>query len=159
MYNNDFTNEYEQIPEDVDELENAGRDIIENTDYKRISYITAILMVGTALFFDVIQMVLTFISALAVATVVIPFILGALSIIISFISWGIFYFWLKINHVNYFDRKIALKVFLMLIGFIPLLNALPDLTLLAIITIYITRTEDKLAKHAKAINRIKTMRA
>lgn len=130
-----YTNEYEQTPQEIAELENTA---VERESYDstyRIGTLTFMLMMGLAFFVDLIQFLITLISVGTIGAIISSMITG--------IAWIIFYIWFKMNGVGYVDRRIALKIFILLLEFIPLLNALPIYILLTFITIGGTRLEDR----------------
>lgn len=101
----------------------------------RIPKGTAILMVGVALFFDLLQMFLNF--------VLIGFILNP--ILVTPIAFLTFYLWYKMRGVGLSDsaKRFAVYVAGFLLELIPILNTLPGLTLSTLTMIMIVRAEDK----------------
>lgn len=109
----------------------------DNQPTKRISGVTAFFMVLVAASIDGLQFVLAFVPGL---DVVADFMLGALAAMI----FGV---WFAIVGVNYFSGKKAGQKIAALFGtsiteLIPLLDALPALTIGVITIIVQTRAED-----------------
>ena len=112
---------------------------------QRISFLTAIFMLVTAFIIDCAQFVFAFLLAAGVA---LDFFFGALGTF-TFLGW----FWSK--GVNYFGGskagiKIASILTTAIIEAIPLIDALPGLTMGVATIIWATRKEDaeKIAKAA-----------
>ncbi len=101
----------------------------------RIPKSTAMLMVGTAIFFDTLQMFLNFI--------LIGFILNP--VLVTPIASLTFYLWYKMRGVGLSDsaKRFAVYVAGFLLELIPILNTLPGLTLSTLIMVMIVRAEDK----------------
>ena len=101
----------------------------------RINKISYGLMLGTAIFFDLIQFGLTFI----------PFIGWIISFYISFMAFLTFWLWFNLKNVGIFDKGLK-KIILWLVG--PLLDAsfsfVPGLTIMIILTYKIVRLDDEL---------------
>ncbi len=111
-------------------------------DY-RISDITKWLMLGTALFIDLLELLLT---ALAVGTVA--------NWATWLASWIIFPVWFIINGAPYTQNKKMAQgaVVGMIVGLIPIVNALPELTTVVFLNIKATREEDTEKQSAQKTN-------
>lgn len=106
------------------------------SDYNyRISKIDYYLMLGTAIFFDLIQAGLD----------LIPFIGWIASSIIALIAFLTFWLWLKIKGIGLFDKGLRM---ISLWVITPILEAtfsfIPGLTVMIILTYYIVRVDDEL---------------
>ena len=106
------------------------------SDYNyRISKIDYYLMLGTAIFFDLIQVGLD----------LIPFIGWMVSSVIALIAFLTFWLWLKIKGVGLFDKGLRMMVLWVIT---PILEAtlsfVPGLTIMIILTYYIVRADDEL---------------
>lgn len=103
---------------------------------QRIDWITAILMIWLALFYDGIQFLLNFI----------PIIGNILSsLLIGLWAWLSFYIWFKIKGVSFSKPSRSITLFgAGITEMVPLLNALPAWTLAVLILIATTKAEDAL---------------
>jgi len=100
----------------------------------RIGQITMWLMLGVALFIDVIEFLLT---AIGIGVVV--------DWLTWVVSWLIFPIWFIIKGASYSRNKKLFRGTLlgMLIGLVPVLNALPELTATIWFNIVAVREEDR----------------
>lgn len=104
-----------------------------NNGERRISKPTAAIMVSTALFFDLIGLLLNFI----------PFIGWIIIWILNVIIWLILFFWFKIKGVKYSSKRALNLGGGLLLEMIPILDALPAWTLAVILMIRSSWKEDK----------------
>ncbi|MDO8510421.1 MAG: hypothetical protein Q7S15_02245 [bacterium] len=103
-----------------------------------ISDITAAFMVGTALVYDGVQFLLTFIPVLG----------WLISSIIGLWAWMHFFTWFKIRGVSFGSSKRTLTMGGSLVAeVLPILNALPAWTF-AVVMILISVKGERLLKHA-----------
>lgn len=107
----------------------------ENVHY-RVSMVSAGFMVAFAFFADIFQVLLTLTGVLIVVSGIVAFIVG-----------GGISLWLRICGVSFMDGKKGVQKFLTILStsvveLIPLLDALPTLTIGTIILIRTARAED-----------------
>ncbi|HEY4490218.1 MAG TPA: hypothetical protein VJC12_03120 [Candidatus Paceibacterota bacterium] len=102
----------------------------------RVTLTTTYLMFGTALFFDSLQFVFSFV----------PFLGWILSGIVGIFAWLTFYTWTSIKGWGWSDtvKKIAINWALPLVEVFPIINGLPLWTLRVAIQIAIIKAEDVL---------------
>lgn len=108
----------------------------------RISKTTGALMIGTALLIDTFEF---FLTALAI---------GAIANWATWVvSWIIFPMWFLIKGASYTkNKKLGMGALVgMAIGLIPIINALPELTLVIWLNIMAVRKEDE-EKFAKRVS-------
>jgi hypothetical protein len=102
----------------------------------RIPLVIAFLMVAMALVFDGLQAVLGWIPAISFIT-----------IYIAFLADVLFLTWFGACKVGFFDRNALLKIgtaiSVAIVGFVPLVNMLPELTLGVMVLIAQVWVEDK----------------
>src|SRR6185437_5296383 len=111
---------------------------------QRVTAITAIFLVGTALALDLLQDLALFVNvipALGQALYV------AASWFISILAAIVFGIWFAILGVNYFTgKKAAMKVLIafasLVVELVPFLDALPAITFVVVALIIVTKTED-----------------
>jgi hypothetical protein len=93
----------------------------------RIPETTAFLMIGTALFFDLLSIV------------------PVVNWIAAIFAWMTFGLWFLMRGVGFINpKKLATWGVAALIGLIPALSAIPELTLAVAVTIMLVRAEDRL---------------
>lgn len=109
---------------------------MENEE-QEIKKVTAAFMIMVALIFDAIQALIN----------LIPIIGQVLSFFVSVFSFLTFYVWFKMNNVSFSNSKRALKFGGgMILEAIPVLNALPALTLSVFMIISETRMKKALSQ-------------
>jgi hypothetical protein len=109
----------------------------------RINNISAVFLTITALMFDAVQ---AFLNVLIYVPVLGLVSLGALYLV-AFCAWIAFGIWFAILRVNYFTGKqMAMKVValfaVLILGSIPVLSFIPELTAGVLVMILATRIED-----------------
>ncbi len=106
---------------------------------QRIGILSAIMMVALAFLFDVFQFLATFLN-------IVPGLGVALCLYISMLSFSAFFVWFALKGVDYLDRNGAVKLIVIIATtvteLIPLVDALPAITLGVLSLIIITRAED-----------------
>jgi hypothetical protein len=94
---------------------------------------TMVLMVATALFFDVLGALINLIPGLG----------QVLAIFIAWAGQATFWLWFKMHGVSYGTKKRAVSVTAgFIIGMIPFLNIIPELTLQVILILGTLEVED-----------------
>jgi len=115
----------------------------ERQKRQRISVPVALLMVALALIFDGLQDLALFVNVIPAVGTVIDFIFSEM---IAWLAAIIFFVWFAVLGVNYGGKKAALKLLISLSSFIveliPLIDALPAITVGVVSLIIITRAED-----------------
>lgn len=123
-----------------------------------------ILFVGTALFFDFLQILFSFILSFAwiffaipvigkILSVVAPVFGATLSIIISVFAWLTFYTWTSIKKwsVSGITKRLIVRWLIPIIEIIPYLNILPTWTIRAIMQLLAIRSEDVVYNTSKGM--------
>ena len=94
---------------------------------QRINNITAGFMIAVAIVFDLIS--------------IIPFI----NILVDIVAWLVFGFWFALLGVGFINpRRFAVMATSFIVGAIPVVSTLPELTVAIIVTILMVKSEDKL---------------
>jgi len=109
---------------------------VENVTY-RIGMVQACFMVGVAVIADLLQVLLDLTGILAIA-----------SDIVTFLAESVLGIWFMINGVQFTSGKRALSKFLTAFGttiieLVPIIDALPTLTIGTIFIIHASRKEDR----------------
>lgn len=98
-----------------------------NPKPRRINSLNAGLLIFVAIIFDLLS--------------IIPF----LNVITSFVAWLIFLVWFYILGVGFINpKRFATIAISFIIGVIPILSILPELTIAIIATIIMVKSEDRL---------------
>src|SRR3989344_5330043 len=130
-----------------DPLEESGsEDSMSGKSAPRIRTTDAILMLGTAIFYDCIETVFSLIlHAIPVAGTLLE---AGMAFIFSGLFSLTFYIWFKIKDVRFMTwRRIVPQLAALVIELIPILDLLPSRVLSILIIIFLTRLEDK--KHLR----------
>ena len=109
----------------------------------RISNMMALFMLIAAVFFDGVQFFLNILGMIPLFGIIFTGLLHA----VAFSAWVAFGFWFAALKVNYFGgRKAAMKIYAifatLVIGLIPILSMVPELTAGVLVMIIATRAED-----------------
>ncbi len=116
---------------------------------KRIGNVTAVLMIFTAVLFDLAQGLLFFLNPIPVLGFMLDLVA---SYFITFVSGAVFLLWFMLCRVNYFDSRSAKKFFIVLIAGIveltPFIDTLPGISLGVIALVVQVRLEDRSSKKA-----------
>lgn len=117
----------------------------------RVGNFSAGLLICIAVFFDVVQFLLSFLHVVPVAGNALAFVLVLFVTVIAYISLGL---WFAMLGVNYFTgKRAALKVLTVLaslgIELIPLVDALPAITAGTVVMVLVSRLEDATGLKAK----------
>lgn len=121
-------------------------------EIERITKASAFLMIGTALFFDVLQFMLGIFDILGVIPVI-GIIFISIGWIFSFIcsvyAWLTFFVWFKIKNVSTWESlgkylpRLIILILVNLLELTPVGVFIPGLTISVAIIVFIVRTDDK----------------
>ena len=94
---------------------------------QRIDNVTAGLMITVAVIFDILSLI------------------PLLNILVDIIAWLIFGLWFTLRGISFLNpRRFATFAVSFIVGLIPILSILPELTLAIIATILMVKSEDRL---------------
>jgi hypothetical protein len=107
-----------------EETDRTGAGASEQKQEQKISLVSAIFMIGTALAIDASQALLNFI----------PFVGSFFASIIGIGAWILFFLWFRFRGVKKWKAQGAL-IGALIVSIIPVLNALPEWTLSVVLAV------------------------
>lgn len=141
----------ERIQRQFNKIRNRVEESATNFEQRnRVTITTILLMVLTAIFYDVVEAGLDFI----------PFLGWILSGFVGIFAWLTFYVWTSIEGWGMSDtvKKFVVSRAIPLIGVIPIFNALPEITLSVIFSILIVKSDDFIYNRTKGRVDIETVK-
>ena len=100
---------------------------MEPAKRQRINSVTTIFMVTTAIIFDLISLI--------------P-IVNIVSELVAYVVFGVWFYLLGVGFMN--PKRFATAAVSAVIGFIPFVSMLPELTIAVVVVIFMVKSEDKL---------------